>query len=128
MKGTFMALVASALIATGCTTDAPRTRDGFIAGTDPGPSPYASTARDVARIEDMAPDELAAFEASLQENVRAALFRAPGVDASTIDVRVTGNRVTLRGTVPTAQQRQYAVQVAASVAGVGSVRNDLSLR
>ncbi len=52
-------------------------------------------------------------------DVRGALQRTPGIDAGAIDVIVERNQVTLAGSVPDPQQRQFAHQVRRFCAGCG---------
>jgi hypothetical protein len=90
-----------------------------------GPTPYSMTARDIAAMEE---GELAAFESSLQERVRSTLGRSPSIDVDSIDIAVTGDQVLLRGSVPNADQRRLAQEIATTVEGVRSVQNELSVR
>jgi osmotically-inducible protein OsmY len=83
------------------------------------------TARDIAAMEE---GELAAFESSLQERVRSTLGRSPSIDVDSIDIAVTGDQVLLRGSVPNADQRRLAQEIATTVEGVRSVQNELSVR
>jgi osmotically-inducible protein OsmY len=65
---------------------------------------------------------------SLGRKVRNALSKAMGVTASHITVRAVGGAITLQGTVPEADDSQKAEEIAKGVAGVGSVKNALSIR
>lgn len=90
-----------------------------------GPTPYDVTARDIAAMDE---SELAAFEDALHGRVVNSLGRAPSLDASGIDVAVDANRVILRGTVTSASQRNLANEIAHTVDGVESVRNELTVQ
>lgn len=68
--------------------------------------------------------ETAAFEVLLHDHVHEAFQRAPGLDASGVEVRVSGATVYLDGHVPTSSQKALAHEVAHSVQGVESVVSD----
>jgi osmotically-inducible protein OsmY len=63
----------------------------------------------------------------LQEEVLAALDWEPGVDAAQIGVSVSDRVVTLRGTVPTLQQKWIAERTTRHLVGVRAVANDLEV-
>ncbi len=63
-------------------------------------------------------------DASLVNDVRDALARAPDIDASRINVSVDGGEAYLTGTVPTEEQTRMAHEVAHSVPGVRNVHVD----
>ena len=67
-------------------------------------------------------------ERALSKKVRAALAKAKGVSAANIIVRAKDDAVTLEGTVPDQGQSDKATTVAQGVAGVGSVKNDLTVK
>lgn len=67
-------------------------------------------------------------ERALSKKVRGALAHAKGVSAANIIVRAKADAVTLEGTVPDQTQVDKATTVAQGVAGVGSVKNDLSVK
>jgi hyperosmotically inducible periplasmic protein len=64
-------------------------------------------------------------DAAVTAKVKSALIAEPNLKARSIDVDTTGGVVTLKGTTENAEQKQRAEQVAASVEGVRSVRNEL---
>jgi hyperosmotically inducible protein len=64
-------------------------------------------------------------DAALTAKVKSALIAEPGLNSLTIDVDASGGVVTLRGTADTPANRDRAAQLASSVEGVKSVKNDL---
>lgn len=64
----------------------------------------------------------------IREDVSDRLTDDPLVDASEIEVTVTGQEVTLSGTVPTRSQRRLAEDCAESVSGVKHVQNNLRVK
>ncbi|WP_321916654.1 BON domain-containing protein [Paraburkholderia sp. J11-2] len=67
-------------------------------------------------------------DSAVTRDVRSALWRTPGVDASGIRVRARLGVVTLAGWVPERRQIGLAGNAARSVRGVRSVSNQLILR
>jgi hyperosmotically inducible protein len=66
--------------------------------------------------------------AALTAKVKNALLIAKGVDASKINVDTTSDGVvTLKGTARTAEMKTLAEKAAKQVAGVKSVRNQLTV-
>lgn len=65
---------------------------------------------------------------SLGRKVRTALSKAMGISASHIIVRSANGNVTLQGTVPQWTDGEKAEEIAKSVPGVVSVRNQMSIR
>jgi osmotically-inducible protein OsmY len=61
----------------------------------------------------------------IHEDVCDHLTADPFVDATDIDVRVTGGEVSLAGVVRTRRQKRHAEDAAASVRGVRDVHNHL---
>jgi osmotically-inducible protein OsmY len=64
---------------------------------------------------------------NLQDEVLAALEWEPGVNAARIGVTVSDGVVTLRGTVPTLQEKWIAERAARHLVGVRAVANDLDV-
>src|SRR5262245_43847326 len=64
-------------------------------------------------------------DAAVTAKVKSALIAEPNLKAMSIDVDTTGGIVTLKGTTENAEQKQRAEQLAATVEGVRSVRNEL---
>lgn len=64
----------------------------------------------------------------IYEDICDRLTENPFIDASDIEVRVTGAEVTLSGTVDSAIALRQAESIAEEVAGVSHVRNDLAVR
>ncbi len=67
-------------------------------------------------------------DATITTKVKAALVKDPVVKALDVQVETFKNTVQLSGFVDTAEQKTQAERVAASVAGVQSVRNNISLK
>jgi hyperosmotically inducible periplasmic protein len=74
--------------------------------------------------------EIVARKASDKQLVTAVTSALTGanVDVSSVRVKAYNGVVTMRGSVPTEDQRQAATLAAAKVQGVKSVKNRLSLR
>lgn len=66
-------------------------------------------------------------EAALTAKVKAALALSKHVSAMAIDVDTEGQTVRLTGTVPSAQVRKLAEQIALETEGVQAVQNDLAV-
>lgn len=64
-------------------------------------------------------------DAALTAKVKSALIAEPGLKALAIDVDTSGGVITLNGTVNNDEHRNKAVQLAQSVQGVKSVRDNL---
>jgi len=64
----------------------------------------------------------------IREDVNDRLTDDWHVDASDIDVTVSGTEVTLAGTVPSRDQRRRAEDIAESVSGVTHVQNNLRVK
>jgi hypothetical protein len=67
-------------------------------------------------------------DARIREDLCDRLSEDPHLDASDIEVAVAGGAITLSGTITDAAAQRRAQQHAASVAGVGTIRNDLRVR
>ncbi|HEU0206068.1 MAG TPA: BON domain-containing protein [Pseudolysinimonas sp.] len=75
------------------------------------------------RIEH-APDS----DARLARRIMRRLDATPVVDAGNVDVCVDGGRVELRGSVESFSDRLACAEIAESLAGAGSVTNELRVR
>ena len=64
----------------------------------------------------------------IREDVSDRLMDNPHVDASDIEVRVSGREVTLDGTVESRHDKRRAEDIAESIAGVAHVQNNLRVR
>ena len=62
------------------------------------------------------------------EDVNEALTRHPDVDASEVDVQVSGGEITLTGTVSTRHEKRASEDCAWNIAGVRDVHNQLKIR
>ena len=67
-------------------------------------------------------------DASITTKVKAAILNEPGLKTLQIGVETYKNVVQLSGFVDTPQAKARAGEVAASVPGVKSVRNDLTVK
>lgn len=65
---------------------------------------------------------------ALQRSVRKALSKTKNLSVANIVVRARSGAVTLEGSVPDQPQIDLATQAAQGVAGVTSVKNDLTIR
>lgn len=64
-------------------------------------------------------------DAAVTAKVKSALIAEPNLKAMSIDVDTTGGIVTLKGTTENFEQKQKAEQLASTIEGVRSVRNEL---
>lgn len=112
------ALSAGLVLVFGCRTY----------GTAPPPEPEPAPAP--APAPSPAPEEpVPTTDQALHDDVHEALERAPGIDASTIRVRVENGNVYLSGWVRTSSERDSAHDVAHAVDGVQRVfYDDLEVR
>jgi hyperosmotically inducible periplasmic protein len=67
-------------------------------------------------------------DAVLTAKVKSALAADVGLKTLKIDVDSSGESVTLKGTVDSADTKQRVEQVARTVKGVGTVKNELKVR
>jgi hyperosmotically inducible protein len=65
---------------------------------------------------------------ALERSVRKALSKTKGVSVANITVHARSGAVILEGSVPDQSQVDPATQAAQGVAGVTSVKNDLTIR
>jgi hyperosmotically inducible protein len=87
-------------------------------------------AEEMARANDPARRAAEAKEAAdsaLAAKTKAAIVAVPGLENLPMDVRASGNAVTLYGTADNEEQRHKAEKAAAKVPGVASVSNKLLL-
>lgn len=85
-----------------------------------GPAPAAAKAAPAV-------DPQLARDKELADKVRAALAATKGLNAKGVDVTARNGQVSLFGTTPTERQRRELEKVAAGVAGVTSVRNEIKV-
>jgi len=64
-------------------------------------------------------------DATVTAKVKSALIAEPNLKAMSIDVDTTAGVVTLKGTTVNFEQKQKAEQLASTIEGVRSVRNEL---
>jgi hyperosmotically inducible protein len=74
-----------------------------------------------------AADVKEAADSALAAKTKAAIVAVPGLENLPMDVRASGNAVTLYGTADNEEQRHKAEKAAAQVPGVASVNNKLLL-
>lgn len=72
-------------------------------------------------------DPKAGGDGALAAKVKAAIVATPGLKFMAMDVRAADGKVTLFGTADNDAQRRQAETVAAGVAGVKSVKNELHI-
>lgn len=92
---------------------------------------YAQSSDAMAASGAMAAPSAKSVKASnraLQRSVRKALSKTKGLSVDNITVRARSGAVTLEGSVPEQPQIDLATQAAQGVAGVTSVKNDLTIR
>ncbi len=63
----------------------------------------------------------------IRQTVTDALRGAPDLDAANVAVEVVDRTVYLRGTIPTTEQKQLAVELARGAPGVREVVDDLKV-
>ena len=66
-------------------------------------------------------------DATITTRVKTALLNDPTVNGSTIEISTDSGVVTLSGQVRTARERERAVAIARSTAGVADVRSTLQI-
>jgi hyperosmotically inducible protein len=129
----------TALVAAGCDrNDASRTTSTTTTtspstATAPSPTPTdrataaASNAADkTAAAADRAGDKV--DDAAITAKVKTALMAEPGIKSLEINVDTRDNNVTLAGTVPSAELKVRAMQIAQRVEGVKSVNDQLVVK
>lgn len=67
-------------------------------------------------------------DSAITAKVKAALVEDKQVSALKIKVQTRQGVVTLRGTVPSAEAGQHALQLAAGIEGVKDVKSDLTVK
>jgi osmotically-inducible protein OsmY len=67
-------------------------------------------------------------DASVSARVKNAIFKEPNLKVAQINVETYGGQVQLSGFVSSREEKSRAAEVAKSVDGVKSVRNDIQLR
>lgn len=68
-----------------------------------------------------------ATDVALFRAVQSALLEAPGLSETAVNVLVEDTAVTLVGTVPSAAQRDKALEIARNVPGVGEIESRLRI-
>lgn len=110
-KWWFSPLILSATLLIGCGP-------ALVAGGAAGGYKVGSDERSMGEMVD---------DTTISTKVKAALADSPDVSAAQIDVDVVTGNVTLTGVVPSNQSASKAVEIARSVSGVKSVRDNLQI-
>lgn len=130
----------TALVAAGCDrNDAARTSStdttppatATAPVTTPTPSERAATAADNAADKTAAAVSSAGDkvdDAAITAKVKTALMAEPGIKSLEINVDTRDNNVTLAGTVPSAELKVRAMELAKNVEGVKSVNDQLVIK
>ncbi|HYC01646.1 MAG TPA: BON domain-containing protein [Azospirillaceae bacterium] len=98
-----------------------------LAGHTDGPSQYAHLPRRTGH-SGVGPRNYARSDERIREDVGERLTADPYVDATDIEVTVSGREVTLSGTVADRRAKRRAEDIAESVSGVAHVQNNLRAR
>jgi len=96
--------------------DAERSRGGASPQSDAGPH------------RGRGPKGYQRFDERIREDICERLTEDPFIDASDIEVMVTGREVTLSGSVPSRGLRRRAEDLAEIVSGVAHVQNNIRVR
>jgi osmotically-inducible protein OsmY len=88
----------------------------------------AERRREMDQFRGHGPKNYSRSEDRIREDVCDRLTDEPGVDATDIEVQVSGNEVTLSGTVKDRMQRRRAEDCAEHVSGVKHVQNNLRVK
>jgi osmotically-inducible protein OsmY len=111
MKALALALsAATALTLAACTTN--QGSGSSSGGTSSGTSSVSQATKD----------------ATLTAKVKSALAADVGLSTVSINVDSSGNTVTLKGNVDSADKKKRAEEVARKVDGVATVRNELTVK
>ena len=115
MKALALALSAAlALALAACSSN-----QGSSGGGTSGGGTSGSVTSDISQ---------ATKDSALTAKVKSALAADVGLSTLKIDVDSSGNTVTLKGTVDSADKKQRAEEVARKVDGVATVRNQLTVK
>ncbi len=74
------------------------------------------------------PSDLDWSEQKLKVSVSSALAASPNVSALNVDVKVSGSKVTLVGSVQSEQEKFYATDVVSKLDDVNNVENNLTIK
>ena len=105
-KSVLIMMLSTSLLVSGCAS--------LLVSTPSGGQPSAGT--------------VSTADARITNQVNAALVREPGISSLDVYVSTYQRIVTLRGHVSSQRMKNRATEIAHSVAGVQSVRNQLRLR
>jgi hyperosmotically inducible protein len=123
---------AFALGVSGCQKNEPQTApEKFGQNVPPAqPQPAEGPSSTIGKAADAAERNVeqagkALDDAAVTAKVKSALVAEPNLKSTTINVDTTAGVVTLKGTADSQDTRQKAEQIATTVEGVRSVRNEL---
>jgi len=116
--------VEPALANTGSAADAAAQQAQQAAAAEQKKAEETARATDPAQ---RAAEAKEAADSALAAKTKAAIVAVPGLENLPMDVRASGNAVTLYGTADNEEQRHRAEKAAASVPGVALVHNKLLL-
>ena len=118
----------TALVAAGCDrNDATRTTSTTPpTAADKAANAVEKAADKTATAANKAGDKM--DDAALTAKVKTALMAEPGIKSLEINVDTRDNNVTLAGTVPSAELKVRAMDVAKNVEGVKSVNDQLVIK
>lgn len=125
------------LVAAGCdqrndtattsgVTPPPSTATAPMTPTDQATAAASSAGERVAAATEAAGDKMG--DAAITAKVKTALMAEPGIRSLEINVDTRDNNVTLAGTVPSAEVKVRAMQIAQGVEGVRSVSDQLVVK
>jgi hyperosmotically inducible protein len=93
-----------------------------VAGPAPAPSAVSADVKNPPAV-----DPQVARDKELAARVQAVLAESSGLNAKGVDVTASNGQISLFGTTPTERQRRALEKLAAGVAGVTSVRNEIKV-
>jgi len=107
----FAAAGIGLLFIGGCT---PEARQDYSAAGDKATQAMKEDAAVTGKVlqQDAAKLSVSAKNATTTGQVKSALLAAKDLDASNINIDTDGNTVTMKGTVPTAEEKHRAVDIA----------------
>lgn len=118
--GIVLSVVAASLALGGCIVVIEKGGDGVVVDTQRELSVEREVARDVRR-------ELRRADSAIAYDVRDAVLADPDLRMADIRIAASGGTVRLRGVVASAELRDRAIDLAASVEGVERVDSSIEL-
>lgn len=111
---------------TSSVTPPPSTATAPMTPTDQATAAASNAGERVAAATEAAGDKMG--DAAITAKVKTALMAEPGIRSLEINVDTRDNNVTLAGTVPSAEVKVRAMQIAQGVEGVRSVSDQLVVK